>query len=129
MEHTTARIAPILRRTDHRISIRGIPLYPEQVEALLRGIDPHLDDFRLVVYTNYGVGEQLEICLVRSSAQDFPGGNRSQYLEVVRSHIRRVLGLGTRIQIVGAEHLPKEGLNYKTVFRQLGTATGAGLVL
>jgi hypothetical protein len=35
-----------------------------------------------------------------------------------------VLGLGTRIQIVDAEHLPKEGLTYKTVFRQLGTATG-----
>ena len=126
---TTARIAPILRRTDHRVSIRGIPLYPEQVEALLRRIDPQLDDFRLIVYTHYGVGEQLEICLVRGSNQDYPGGNRSQYLEVVRSHIRRVLGLGARIQIVDAEHLPKEGLNYKTVFRQLESTLGSGLAL
>ena len=117
---TLARIAPILRRTDHRLSIRGIPLYPEQVEALLRGIDPLLDDFSLIVYTHYGVGEQLELQLVRSATQDFPGGNRSQYLDLIRSHIRRVLGLGTRIQIVAPEHLPQEGLTYKTVFKQMG---------
>ncbi len=117
---TSARIAPILRRTDHRLSIRGIPLYPEQVEALLRGIDPLLDDFRLIVYTRYGIGEQLELQLVRSSTRDFPGGNRSQYLDLLRSHLRRVLGLGTRIQLVAPEHLPQEGLTYKTVFKQMG---------
>jgi phenylacetate-CoA ligase len=115
---TSARLAPILRRTDNRISIRGIPLYPEQVEALLRTIDPLLEDFRLVVYTSHGIGEQLEIFLVRPASQDFPGsGSRSQYLELARSHIRRALGLGARVQIVDAEHLPKEGLIYKTVFR------------
>jgi phenylacetate-CoA ligase len=126
---TSARLAPILRRTDNRISIRGIPLYPEQVEALLRGIDPSLDDFRLVVTTSHGMGEQLEIYLARSSAQDFPGGTRSQYLELTRSHVRRVLGLGARVQIVDPERLPKEGLTYKTIFRNsaaldnIGTAT------
>jgi phenylacetate-CoA ligase len=114
---TSARIAPILRRTDHRLSIRGIPLYPEQVEALLRGIDPALDDFRLIVTTRYGIGEQLELQLVRSATRDFPGGNRSQYLDLLRSHIRRVLGLGVRLQLVAPELLPQEGLIYKTVFK------------
>jgi phenylacetate-CoA ligase len=120
---TSARLAPILRRTDNRISIRGIPLYPEQVEALLHGIDPLLDDFRLVVYTSYGVGEQLEIHLVRSSSQDFPGGSRSQYLDLARSHIRRVLGVGARVLIVDTERLPKEGLIYKTIFRSTASVT------
>jgi phenylacetate-CoA ligase len=123
---TSARLAPILRRTDNRISIRGIPLYPEQVEALLRGIDPALDDFRLIVYTSYGIGEQLEIYLIRSSSHDFPGGSRSQYLELIRSHVRRVLGLGVRVQIVDAERLPKEGLIYKTVFRNTASLSDRG---
>jgi phenylacetate-CoA ligase len=114
---TSARLAPILRRTDNRISIRGIPFYPEQVELMLWGIDPLLDDFRLVVYTNHGIGEQLEIYLLRSSNQDLPGGSRAQLLELVRSHIRRVLGLGARVYMVDAEHLPREGLIYKTAFR------------
>ena len=123
---TSARLAPVLRRTDNRISIRGIPLYPEQVEALLRGIDPLLDDFRLIVHTSYGIGEQLEIYLVRSSNQNFPGGGRSQYLELARSHIRRVLGVGARVQIVDTERLPKEGLTYKTVFRRAVSLTNLG---
>jgi len=116
---TSARIAPILRRTDHRLSIRGIPLYPEQVEALLRGIDPLLDDFRLIVSTRYGIGEQLELQLARTATHDFPGGSRPQYLDLVRSHIRRALGLGARIQLVAPEQLPQEGLTYKTVFTQV----------
>jgi phenylacetate-CoA ligase len=114
---TSARLSPILRRTDNRISIRGIPLYPEQIEALLLGIDPLLDDFRLVVTTSYGVGEQLEIDLLRSSTKNLPGGSRSLYLDLVRGHIRRVLGVGARVLMVDHERLPREGLIYKTVFR------------
>jgi phenylacetate-CoA ligase len=115
---TSARLAPILRRTDNRISIRGIPFYPEHVEELLKSIDPSMDDFRLVIHTCYGIGEQVDILITRGGAgSDFPGGGRSQYLELLRSHIRRALGLGARIQLVDSERLPKEGLSYKTVFR------------
>ena len=114
---TSARIAPILRRTDNRISIRGIPLYPEHVEELLQGIDPELEDFRLVIHTSFGVGEHMDILIARRSNQDYPNGSRAMYLELVRSHIRRVLGIGARIQILEPERLPREGLLYKTVFR------------
>lgn len=114
---TSTRITPVLRRTDNRISIRGVQIYPEEVEEILRGIDPGLDDFRLIVHTCYGIGEQLEIAVVRSPGRDFPGGGRSQYLDGLRSHIRRLLGLGVRVQIVDPERLPGEGLIYKTVFR------------
>lgn len=120
---TSARMAPVLRRTDNRISIRGIPFYPEQVEALLRSIDPSLDDFRLVVYTSHGIGEQLEILMVRSPGREYPGSSRSQYMELVRSRIRRILGLGARVQIVDPERLPKEGLTYKTIFRSTASLT------
>ena len=116
---TAARIVPILRRTDNRVSIRGIPLYPEQVEELLRSIDPLLDDFRLVIHTRYGVGEQLDILVSRTQAADLPGGGRAQYLELLRATIRRAVGLGTKVQMVEPDRLPREGLVYKTVFRSL----------
>jgi len=121
---TSTRIAPVLRRTDNRISIRGVQIYPEQVEEILRGIDQGLDDFRLIVHTCYGIGEQLEIAVVRSRGKDFPGGGRSQYLDVLRSHIRRLLGLGVRVQIVDQERLPGEGMIYKTVFRHETAVSG-----
>lgn len=116
---TLARIVPILRRTDNRITIRGIPLYPEQIEELLMAIDPELADFRLIIHTLYGVGEQMEILIHRSSAEDLPGNNRAQYLELLRSQVRRALGLGVKVQWVEPDRLPKEGLVYKTIFRTL----------
>lgn len=116
---TWARIAPILRRTDNRLSVRGIPIYPEHVEQLLRSVDPLLQDFRLVIHTVHGVGEQMDLLLTRKSSSDFPGGNRAQYLDAVRSGIRRALGLGMRVQLVEPDRLPGEGLVYKTVFRTL----------
>lgn len=114
---THARIAPILRRTDNRIFIRGISLYPENVEHLLKGLDPAVLDIRLIVATSHGIGEQLEIMVARDPGQPFPEGGRSQYLDLLRSHLRRVLGFGARIQLVDAERLPGEGLIHKTVFR------------
>lgn len=114
---TWARITPILRRTDNRISIRGITFYPDDVEKILRNADPNLEDYRLVIHTCYGIGQQMDILVVRPVDQDLTGSSRSQYLELLRSHIRRVLGLGARIQLVEPERLPKEGLYHKTVFR------------
>ena len=111
-----ARIAPILRRTDNRISIRGIPFYPEGVEAILQRVDPGIEDFRLIVHTAYGVGEALEIAVLRPEPE-LPGGGRAQYLDLLRSHVRRALGLGAKIQLVDPDRLPREGLIYKTVFR------------
>ncbi len=116
---TLARIVPILRRTDNRVTIRGIPLYPEHIEELLLAIDPELADFRLIIHTLYGVGEQMEILIHRSSAEDLPGNNRAQYLELLRSQVRRALGLGVKVQWVEPDRLPKEGLVYKTIFRTL----------
>jgi phenylacetate-CoA ligase len=113
---TSARIIPILRRTDNRISVRGIPIYPEQVETILRRIDNRIEDFRLVVETACGVGEQLELLIVRPD-RDFPEGSRSHYMETLRSQLRRTFGLGARIQLVEPHRLPREGLIYKTVFR------------
>ncbi|MDY0041265.1 MAG: AMP-binding protein, partial [Desulforhabdus sp.] len=111
-----ARISPVFRRTDNRLSVRGIPLYPEQVEELLTGIDPAIEDIRVIVHTRHGIGERLEIMIARSPARELPRESRSQYLEGLRSQLRRALGLGARIHLVDLDRLPKEGLIRKTVF-------------
>jgi len=118
---TFARISPVARRTDNRLSVRGIPLYPEQVEELLTSFDNSIEDLRLVIHTRHGVGEQLEVLLTRSQEKEFLQGGRSQYLEALRSHVRRALGLGARIQLVERDRLPKEGLIRKTIFKNTGT--------
>ncbi len=115
----SARIAPVTRRTDNRVSIRGISFYPEHVEELLKELDADMEDFRLVIHTCYGIGDQLEVLILRGDGAVFPSGGRSQYMEVLRSRLRRALGLGARIQLVDRERLPKEGMIYRTVFRSV----------
>ncbi|MEM5788640.1 MAG: AMP-binding protein [Syntrophobacteraceae bacterium] len=123
---TSARLAPILRRTDDRFSVRGIPVYPEHVEQLLLAIDPLLHDFRLVIYTSWGIGEQMDLMVARKGGNDFPSGGRAQYLDSMRSHIRRALGVGVRVQLTEQDRLPGEGMTYKTVFRSIaGPHSGA----
>jgi len=123
---TWSRIVPILRRTDNRLSVRGIPVYPEHVEQLLRGVDPQLHDFRLVIHTAWGVGEQMDLMVTRREGNDFPGGSRAQYLDLLRSHIRRALGLGVRVHLTDRDKLPGEGLIHKTVFRSIAGLSNQG---
>jgi phenylacetate-CoA ligase len=111
-----SRITPVMRRTDNRVSIRGIPFFPEQVEEILRRLDPGFDDFRLAIETRFGLGEQLEVLLARGSTKNLPGGSRARYLDLLRTHLRRALGFGARVQWVEPGRLPKEGLIRKTVF-------------
>ncbi|MHC1743027.1 MAG: phenylacetate--CoA ligase family protein [Syntrophobacteraceae bacterium] len=116
---SSLRISPVLRRTDNRVAIRGIPFYPEDVETLLRAIDSTIQDFRLLIHTTFGLGDHLELFIQRPHTAELPDGGRSQYLETVRSQVRRMLGIGARVQLVDPDRMPGEGLTYKTVFRSM----------
>ncbi len=112
----SSRIVPVLRRTDNRVSIRGVHLYPEDLEQLMKEFDPDLADVRFVIHTAHGIGQQLDVLLVRPESGGYPGGSRGQYMEALRGRIRRALGLGVRLQQVEPDRLPREGLIYKSVF-------------
>lgn len=112
---STVRLSSVLRRTDHRLSVRGIPVSPQRVERTLRETDAAVQDFRLIVGTRYGLGDSLDVWIVLGSSAD---GSRSHRIEKIRSRLRRELGLGVRVLDVPPKRLPQEGLTYKTVFRE-----------
>lgn len=112
----SARLGEILRRTDDRLSIRGIPCYPAQIGNILRGLDPAISDFRLLVHRRFGLGDHLDILVARAGDQRYAADRRGADLEQMRSTLRRVLGFGARLQIVAAADLPAPGLIEKTVF-------------
>jgi len=111
-----ARLGEILRRTDDRLSIRGIPCYPAQIGNILRGLDPSISDFRLLVHRRFGLGDHLDILVARADGQRLAADSRGADLDQMRSTLRRVLGFGARLQIVAAADLPAPGLIEKTVF-------------
>ncbi len=116
---SSIRMSPVVRRTDHRVAIRGIPFYPQELETLLRSLDPAILDLRLLIYTSYGIGDHLDILVSRDETVPFSDGSRSLHMERLRAEVRRMLGFGARIQIVEPARLPREGLTYKTVYRTL----------
>ncbi len=111
----TVRISPVLRRTDHRLSVRGVPVSPQRVERILRETDSGLQDFRLLVGTRFGLGDSLDVWISLGPSTE---GSKSSRVERIRSRLRRELGLGVRVVDVPPERLPQEGLTYKTVFHQ-----------
>lgn len=111
----TARLSPVRRRTDHRLSVRGIPISPQQVERIVRETDSDLWDFRLIVGTRFGLGDSLEVWVSLGTS---PQESKSHRVEKIRSRLRRHLGLGVRVLELPPERLPQEGLTYKTVFRE-----------
>lgn len=115
----STRMSPVVRRTDHRVAVRGIPFYPEEVEALLKTLDPAILDFRLLIFTTCGIGDHLDILIARDEGIPFAPEGRSLHLERLRAEVRRMLGFGARVQFVELSRLPQEGLTYKTVFRTL----------
>jgi len=112
---TSLRVGSILRRADNRVSVRGVPIYPDRIRELLQEKEERLDDFRLLITRRHGIGEQLEVLvsLTESSGQE---RSRPGLVEMLRSHRRRSLGLGVRVQIVERARLPKAGLTAHTVF-------------
>ncbi|MBU1694631.1 MAG: phenylacetate--CoA ligase [Verrucomicrobia bacterium] len=109
---TSRRMARITGRTDDMLIIRGINVFPSQIETVLmkvEGIEPHY----LIVVDKTGALDELEI-KVEVSEQLFSDEVRK--LEALRQRIfeemRSVLGLNAKITLVEP----------KTIERSLGKA-------
>ena len=97
---TLVRMDPIRRRSDDMLIIRGVNLFPSQVEALLlpiKGIVPHYE----LVVTRTGAMDDLEI-RVEVTPELF--GDQVSVLEALRkeisSKIKAMIGINARVSLV-----------------------------
>ncbi len=111
---TSARLSPVFRRGDDAVSVRGVRVHPGVVEQVIREVAPQSPDFRLVIQTVHGLGDQVE--LVLAHPEDGPLSGTT--LEALRGQLRRVLGLGLRLRQAPSNRLPLAGLTYKTTFQE-----------
>ncbi len=111
----TIRMSPSFRRSDDRIMIRGVGIYPQQVEKIIRDVAPAVPDFRIVITTTRGIGERIDLLIAVPQEGDRTAQLKGQIIERLRSALRRNLGLGIRVQWCKLEKLPAEGLFYKTI--------------
>ena len=97
------RILRITGRDDDMLIIRGVNLYPSQMEAILlsiKGIAPH---YQLIV-ERQGTLDSLTVEV--EAAPDFDG-KRDQLATDVQNHVKSLIGVSCKVDVVPTGHLPR----------------------
>ncbi len=97
---TFAKISKVTRRTDDMFIIRGVNVFPSQVEEVLmeiEGIEPH---YQIVLERNKGLDE-LNI-LVEVSEQIFPDAMKKlfEFEENIKDKVHNAIGINAKIKLV-----------------------------
>ena len=97
---THARISRITGRTDDMIIVRGVNVFPSQIESVLLevdGIEPH---YQIVVDRKGGLDE-IELLVEVSPSFNISGVRELERLgSTIRAEIQSVLGLSVRVRLV-----------------------------
>ncbi len=104
---TTARMSKPLGRTDDMLIIRGVNVFPSQVEAVLlrtEGLEPHYE-----LHLDRGAARMDELT-VRVEASEGLLGDSDVYSIVARTlsaTLQSTLGLGCSVEVVAPRELPR----------------------
>jgi phenylacetate-CoA ligase len=122
---TLTRMARVGARTDDMLIIRGVNVYPSQVEAVLteiEGLEPH---YQIVLERERALDE-MEVW-VEVPAELFGGGvaGLRQMEERIRERMRAVLGLSPKVRLVEPRSLARtEGKARRVVDKRSQSAEG-----
>ncbi len=104
---TFARMAKIMGRTDDMLKIRGVNVFPSQIESVLMGFDQIAPHYQLVVTrANFSDHLEVKVELADSSLLENYAG-----LETLRNSIhhglKTVLGIDTKVSLVEHKSLER----------------------
>jgi phenylacetate-CoA ligase len=112
---TTARMARVRGRYDDMLIIRGVNLYPSEVERVLLGLGELGPHYQLVVERPGSMDELTVLCEAASSS----AGGSEALQERVQRALREATGLSMRIQILESGGVPRsEGKAVRVIDRR-----------
>ena len=103
---THARISSIVGRSDDMIVIRGVNVYPSQVEHALLGVDLAAPHFRLVV-TREGTLDNLTVEVEPVEGAGMVDDIRPRLSGSVADALRSSLGIGVAVTVAEPGSLPR----------------------
>src|SRR5262249_50124261 len=116
---TLTRMSRVVGRTDDMLIIRGVNVFPSQIEAALVGLE-HLSPHHQIVVTRDRHLDELEVqaevtaAFFHAVGADVFAGHPEGSVEAVRrqehlvqQRLREALGLGVRVTLVAPNHLPR----------------------
>jgi phenylacetate-CoA ligase len=105
---TTTRISRILGRADDMLIVRGINIFPSQIEDVLMGIGEITDQFQIVLDRNQ---RRMDEITVRVELSDIAFTGELKDLAAVRKHVENelkgVLNIRTNVELVEKGTIPR----------------------
>jgi phenylacetate-CoA ligase len=103
---THRRMLRITGRTDDMLIIRGVNVYPSQVEAFLVGF-PALAPHYQIVLTRAGVLDMLTVEVELAAGAPADQASREKKAGEVRSHLKTMLGLTCQVSVKAPGEVPR----------------------
>lgn len=112
---TAARIAPVRRRTDDMIIVRGVNIYPREIEALLYDIEHVQPHYQIVVDREAGL-ESLTLRVELSSGMISDQMQRLVELEdTIKRRVHGLIGLTPKVRLVEPRSLQEVGPSERVI--------------
>jgi len=97
---TTARMDKIKGRSDDMLKIRGVNVFPSQVESVLVGLESISPHYQLIVTReNYSDNLEIKVELIDGSLLE-RYGELQNLQNTIRNKVRSVLGIDTKVSLV-----------------------------
>ena len=110
------RIRRISRRTDDMVIIRGVNVYPSQIESALLAVDGTLPHYQIEL-TRKDDLDQLAVEVEISG--DCSGSDTDPLRTLISSELKRVVGLRVEVRLLAPQTLPRsEGKAQRVVDRR-----------
>ncbi|HCC34494.1 MAG TPA: phenylacetate--CoA ligase, partial [Ruminococcaceae bacterium] len=104
---TTARMAKIMGRSDDMLKIRGVNVFPSQVESVLLGVDQVGPHYQLIVRRE-GYADTLEVKIELYDSSMLERYRELERLQNnVRARLKSVLGLEAKVSLVEPKTLQR----------------------
>lgn len=116
---TTRRMSYITGRSDDMIIIKGVNIFPSQIEEVLAGFREVSSHYRLILHKQKGFIKDLEV-QVELTPEGF--SDRFSELEAlesrIRRHLRSTLSLAPRIKLLEPKSLERTTGKAKRIMEQ-----------
>lgn len=121
---TLVRMKRIRGRTDDMLIIRGVNVFPSQIETVLMSYEKDLNPQYQIIVTRSGALDSIEIQAELAPSNDIllsePNGQNTHLFNMLTAHLEKsiesMLGIGVTITLVPSGSLPRSEGKAKRVF-------------
>lgn len=105
---TSPRISKISGRTDDMIIIRGINVFPSQIEEVLLNIEGTEPHYQIIVTREHGGLDEMEVLVELKESFFSDEVKQLQHIEAkIKREIETVLGIGAKVRLVEPKTLTR----------------------